>query len=48
MEIVFILIPVSVVIIVVSLWGFVWSVKNDQYEDLDKEAHRILFNDEER
>lgn len=45
MEILFVLVPVSVIIVLVSLWAFVWSVHNRQYEDLDKEAHRILFDD---
>ncbi len=46
MEIVFILIPVSLVIVVVALWAFVWSVRNDQYDDLEKEAYRILLDEE--
>ncbi len=45
MEVLFVLIPVSLVIVMVSLAAFVWSVHNRQYEDLDKEAYRILFND---
>jgi len=45
MEIVFILIPISLIIIGVALWAFVWSVRNDQYEDLEKEAYGILFDE---
>ncbi len=48
MEILFVLIPVSVIIVFVSLWAFVWSVHNNQYDDMDKEAHRILFDDLEK
>lgn len=44
MEVVFILIPVSLVIVIIALWAFVWAVRNDQFEDLDKEAFRILFD----
>jgi cbb3-type cytochrome oxidase maturation protein len=47
MEVIFILVPVSMIIISVALWAFVWSVKNDQFEDLEKEAHSILFEDDE-
>jgi len=46
MEIVFVLVPVSLLIVVVALWAFVWSVRNDQYDDLDKEAYRILFDED--
>jgi cbb3-type cytochrome oxidase maturation protein len=45
MEIVFVLIPVSLLIIIVAIWAFVWSVRTDQYEDLEKEAFRILFDE---
>jgi len=44
MEIVFVLIPVSLVIVAVAVWAFVWAVRNDQFEDLEKEAFRILFD----
>jgi cbb3-type cytochrome oxidase maturation protein len=47
-EIVFILVPVSLVIMMVAIWAFVWSVRNEQFEDLDKEAHSILFEDESK
>ena len=46
MEGVFMLIPVSLVIVFMVITVFVWSVKNGQYEDLDKEAQRILFDDD--
>ena len=47
MEILFVLIPVSMVIVMIALVAFVWSVKGNQYEDLDKEAMRILFEESE-
>ena len=46
MEILFVLVPVSLVIVMVALWAFVWSVNAGQYEDLDKEAERIMFEEE--
>lgn len=46
MQIVFVLVPVSVVIVGIGLWAFVWSVRNDQFEDLDKEAYSILFDED--
>lgn len=46
MEIIFVLIPVSLVIIGGAAWAFIWSVRNDQFEDLDKEAHSILFDED--
>ncbi len=45
MEILFVLVPVSLVIVMIALLAFVWSVNSKQYDDLDKEAERILFDD---
>ena len=42
MEVVFILIPVSIVIIYFVIASFMWSVESDQYENLDEEAKKIL------
>lgn len=44
MEILFVLIPLSVLLIAFALWSFVWSVKNDQFEDLDRQGWSILFD----
>jgi cbb3-type cytochrome oxidase maturation protein len=46
MEVIFVLVPVSLVIVIAALWAFVWSVRNDQFDDLDKEAYSILFDDD--
>ena len=41
-----ILIPVALGLGLAGLAGFVWSLKNNQYDDLDGAAHRILDDDE--
>ncbi len=46
MEVIFVLVPISLVIIAGAIWAFAWSVRNDQFEDLEKEGHRILFEEE--
>ncbi|MEP5363830.1 MAG: cbb3-type cytochrome oxidase assembly protein CcoS [Reichenbachiella sp.] len=45
MKILVILIVVSLVIALVFLVLFIWSVKSDQYEDTDSPAMRILYDD---
>ena len=40
------LIPLALVFGVVALWIFFWSLKSDQYDDLDGAAERILLDDE--
>jgi cbb3-type cytochrome oxidase maturation protein len=42
MEILFVLIPVSLMIVLLALYAFVWSVNNGQFDDLEKEGQRIL------
>ena len=46
MNILFVLIPLSIVLLAVAVWGFFWAVNNGQFDDLDTPAHRILSNDE--
>lgn len=45
---IFLLIPLAIGLLAVAIWAFVWAVRNDQFEDLDTEASRILFDDEPR
>ena len=46
MEAIFLLVPVSVVIVFIALAAFVWSVSRHQFDDLGKEAERILLDDD--
>ncbi|MGU3400570.1 cbb3-type cytochrome oxidase assembly protein CcoS [Brucellaceae bacterium D45D] len=42
------LIPIALGLGVLGLIGFLWSLKNGQYDDLDGAANRILLDDEAR
>jgi|AZIJ01.1.fsa_nt_gi cbb3-type cytochrome oxidase maturation protein len=44
MESLYFLIPLSMVVVGVGIWLFFWAVNNGQYDDLDGEAERILFD----
>jgi cbb3-type cytochrome oxidase maturation protein len=46
MDILLFLIPVALLLGIIGLGAFFWSLKNKQYEDLDGAAHRILIDDE--
>jgi cbb3-type cytochrome oxidase maturation protein len=48
MNIIYILIPLSVVLMVIAIYFFFWAVKNDQFDDLDTPALDILDEDEVR
>ena len=47
MSLLAILIPVALGMGVVGLVTFFWAMRNDQFEDLDGAAHRILIDEEE-
>jgi cbb3-type cytochrome oxidase maturation protein len=45
-EIVYFLIPVSLIIVALAVGVFFWAVRSGQYDDLEGPAWRILFDDE--
>jgi cbb3-type cytochrome oxidase maturation protein len=40
------LIPLGLVLLGIAVWAFVWAVNHDQFEDLDRAGHSILFDDD--
>lgn len=47
MEVIYFLIPISLVIAGLAIWFFFWAVKSDQFDDMETPAHRILMDDRE-
>lgn len=47
MTILYLLIPLSLILLGLAVWAFFWAVKNDQFDDLEGPAHRILFDDDD-
>lgn len=46
MDSLFILIPIAIIFVIVAAKVFFWAVDNHQFDDLDTEGQRILFDDE--
>lgn len=46
MNIILILIPMAIAVIIIAGYIFFWAVKSDQFEDLDRQASNILFDDD--
>jgi cbb3-type cytochrome oxidase maturation protein len=42
----YILIPVALIFVAVGIKLLLWAIDNGQYDDLDKEAWRILADDD--
>lgn len=47
MEILYLLIPIAVMLVLVIIGVFMWSVKSGQFDDLEGPAHRILMDDDD-
>jgi len=46
MTIIYVLIPLSLVLLGLAVWAFFWAVRNDQFDDLDTPAMDILDEDD--
>lgn len=46
MSVLIYLIPIALLLGLVGLGAFIWSLKSGQYEDLDGAAQRILMDDD--
>lgn len=47
MTILYLLIPLSLILLGLAVWAFFWAVKHDQFDDLEGPAYRVLFDDDE-
>lgn len=47
MSVLLYMIPLALVLGLIGLAGFIWSLKSGQYDDLDGAAHRILMDDDQ-
>jgi len=44
-ESLYLLVPVALVFLVIAIRVLFWAVNSGQYDDLDTEGHRILFEE---
>jgi cbb3-type cytochrome oxidase maturation protein len=47
MNVLMYMIPLALLLGLIGLSGFVWSLKSGQFDDLDGDARRILIDDED-
>ncbi len=48
MDSLFLLIPIALVFVAIAIKLLLWAVNSGQYDDLDKEAWRILMEEDDR
>ncbi len=46
MEILYLIIPLSVFLIIIVGWLFMWAVRSGQFDDLEGPAHRIIMDED--
>ncbi|WP_376693603.1 cbb3-type cytochrome oxidase assembly protein CcoS [Wenzhouxiangella sp. EGI_FJ10409] len=46
MNIIYVLIPLSILLMLLAIGAFFWAIRNDQFDDLDTPALDILDDDE--
>lgn len=47
MRILFVLIPLSLMLLGIAIWGFFWMVRNRQFDDLEAEGWKVLSDDDD-
>jgi len=46
MNILFVLVPLGLMLLAIAVWAFFWAVDHDQFDEFDRAAHSILFDDD--
>lgn len=46
MSIIYILIPIAILFVIIAIGVFFWAVRTEQFSDLNKQGHSILFEDD--
>lgn len=47
MDIIYVLIPLSILLITAAVAVLFWAIRSGQFDDMDSPAHKILFDDDE-
>ncbi len=46
MNVLYLLIPLGIVLLALSVWAFFWAVRAGQFDDLDSPSVQILLDDD--
>ncbi|MGL4270504.1 MAG: cbb3-type cytochrome oxidase assembly protein CcoS [Plesiomonas sp.] len=48
MDIIYVLVPIAMLFVLVAVLVFLWAVKSEQFEDLNRQGMQILFEEDEK
>jgi cbb3-type cytochrome oxidase maturation protein len=46
MTILYLMIPLSIALIALGVWAFLWAIRSGQFDDMEGPAYRILMDDD--
>ncbi len=46
MNIIFLLIPVSLILVAIIMWAFFWAIRSGQFDDMQGPANSLLMDDD--
>ena len=46
MEVIYLLVPLSLIFVSIAIYVFFWAIKSEQFDDMEGPAHRILMDDQ--
>ncbi len=47
MNIIYLLLPIALLVVGIIIWLFMWSIKSDQFDDMEGPAYKILMDDDQ-
>ena len=47
MDVIYFLIPLALLLLLAAIGAFLWAVRHNQFDNLDREAYRILFDEDQ-
>ncbi len=47
MNILYLLIPLSLILVGLIVWAFMWAIRSGQFDDMEGPAHQILMDRDE-
>ncbi|RKF20026.1 cbb3-type cytochrome oxidase assembly protein CcoS [Alginatibacterium sediminis] len=47
MSIIFVLIPIALIFVAIAIFVFIWAVRSEQFDDLDRQGSNILFDEDQ-
>jgi cbb3-type cytochrome oxidase maturation protein len=46
MNVIYVLIPLAIILVCIAIAVFFWAVRTNQFDDLERHGHSILFDDD--